>query len=132
MTRILFGLVTYIIFVSATNAMNSKTVESCESQHKSITELSSCLDIVKEATDRELQTWINNQTFILEEFALNTGRRTALDMFKRSQRNFNTYRENNCRWQYLYLSPDVKAAPAYKKCYILITKSRIDELSQIN
>lgn len=132
MIKALIALTIYVLLHGSSAAMNNKTVENCESQHKSISALSSCLDIVKEATDRELQTWINNQVFILEEFALNTGRRTALDMFKRSQRNFNTFRENNCRWQYLHLSPDVKAAPAYKKCYILITKSRIEELSRIN
>lgn len=132
MKKVLIGIMLFLLNLNSSFAVNNKTVESCEAQNKSVTELSSCLDIVKEATDRELQTWINNQVFILEEFALNTGRRTALDMFKRSQRNFNTFRENNCRWQYLHLSPDVKAAPAYKKCYILITKSRIEELSRIN
>ena len=109
-----------------------KSIEECEANNQDIPALSMCFDRVKEAKDRELQTWINNQIFILEEFALKTGRRSALEMFKRSQRNFITYRENNCRWQYLHLSPDKSAAPAYKKCYVLMTNQRIDELSQLD
>lgn len=114
-------------------AVSNKTIESCEMQHdKDVQKLSQCFDLVKDAVDKELQTWINNQIFVLEEFAIVTGRQSALTMFKRSQRNFITYRENNCRWQYLQLTPNVEAAPAYKKCYILATRDRIDELSRLN
>jgi uncharacterized protein YecT (DUF1311 family) len=108
-----------------------KSIEHCEATQNTTSGLSSCLDVVKEAVDRELQTWINNQVFILEEFALATGRRAPLDMFKRSQRNFITFRENDCRWQYLAISPGTGAASAYKKCYILASKSRIKELELI-
>jgi uncharacterized protein YecT (DUF1311 family) len=52
-------------------------------------------------------------------------------MFKRSQNNFVTFRDNDCRWQYLMLSPEKGASNAYKKCYIALSKSRIKELSQI-
>jgi uncharacterized protein YecT (DUF1311 family) len=109
-----------------------KSIDACEKSQDTTAGLSSCFDVVKKAVDRELQTWINNQTFILEEFALSTGRRAALNMFKRSQRNFITFRENDCRWQYLVISPDTSAASAFKKCYILVTKSRIKELELIN
>lgn len=109
-----------------------KSIENCEANQKTTSGLSSCLDTVKKEVDRELQTWINNQTFILEEFALATGRRAPLDMFKRSQRNFITFRENDCRWQYLAISPGTGAASAYKKCYILVSKNRIKELALIN
>ncbi len=109
-----------------------KSIGECEATQKSNSGLSSCFDIVKKAADRELQTWVNNQVFILEELALSTGRRAALNMFNRSQRNFITFRENDCRWQYLVVSPDTSAASAYKKCYILVTKSRIKELALIN
>ncbi len=114
------------------HAFQAKTVKECEQTYQTNAELSHCLDLVKEAIDRELQTWINNQTFVLEEFAIITGRRSALNMFKRSQRNFITYRENNCRWQYLHISPGTGAAAAHKKCYILVTKDRIKELSRLN
>lgn len=109
-----------------------KTIDHCESTQQTTSGLSSCFDIVKEAVDRELQTWINNQVFILEEFALSTGRRSALEMFKRSQRNFITFRENDCRWQYLAISPGKGAAAAFKKCYILVSRDRIKELTAIN
>lgn len=128
---ILILSVTLLFSLPAFSAQK-KSIESCETQSKNNVELSQCLDIVKSATDRELQTWINNQVFVLEEFALATGRNSALDMFKRSQRNFITYRENNCRWQYLHISPGTGAAPAFKKCYIRQTLSRIEELSRLN
>jgi len=129
---ILFFSLAYLAISPVLYAATPKSVAACESKYKTIAELSQCFDVVKEKTDRELQTWINNQIFILEEFALKTGRRSALAMFKRSQRNFIVYRENNCRWQYLHISPKKEAAPTFKKCYILSTRDRIAELSRIN
>ncbi|GLX76833.1 hypothetical protein tinsulaeT_01730 [Thalassotalea insulae] len=120
-----------LIFTKA-HAFQAKTVNECEQSYQTTSELSQCLDLVKDVVDKELQTWINNQIFVLEEFAIVTGRRSALEMFKRSQRNFITYRENDCRWQYLHISPGTGAASAYKKCYILLTRDRIKELSRLN
>jgi len=117
---------------STVSAFQAKNVGDCEKNFDTPNELSRCFDLVKELIDRELQTWINNQTFVLEEFALTTGRHSALNMFKRSQRNFISYRENNCRWQYLHVSPNKMAASAFKKCYILSTRDRITELSRLN
>ena len=116
----------------SSSAMAKNTVETCETKMTTTVEVSRCLDGVKEKKERELQTWVNNQTFILEALAANSGRRTTLDMFKRSQRNFISYRENNCRWQYLVVAPDDSAPGAYKKCYITLTQYRIEELSQLN
>jgi len=92
---------------------------------------SQCLDILKIRVDRELETWINNQLFILEDIANTTGRKSALNMFKRAQKNFITYRDNNCKWQFLAQLPSNVSAPAYKKCYILTSKDRIKELSRV-
>lgn len=125
-----YSLALAFCFLSTTSYAK-KSIEHCEATQDTTSGLSSCFDIVKAAIDRELQTWINNQVFILEEFALTTGRRSALDMFKRSQRNFITFRENDCRWQYLAVSPSTGAASAYKKCYILVSKARIKELEMI-
>ena len=116
----------------STVALQAKNVATCEKNFDTPNELSRCFDIVKASIDRELQTWINNQTFVLEEFALATGRYSALNMFKRSQRNFISYRENNCRCQYLHISPSKIAASVFKKCYILSTRDRITELSRLN
>lgn len=113
-------------------ANQSKNIGDCEKKFDTPDELSRCFDLVKASVDRELQTWINNQMFVLEEFALATGRHSALNMFKRSQRNFIAYRENNCRWQYLHISPNKMAASTFKKCYILSTRDRITELSRLN
>ncbi|MFD2166495.1 lysozyme inhibitor LprI family protein [Thalassotalea euphylliae] len=124
---------TLLLFCAATTPLSqAKSIESCEESMTDNVEYSRCLDGVKEAVDRELQTWVNNQTFILEEIAIQTGRKAALNMFKRSQSNFITYRENNCRWQYLAISPGTGAGPAYKKCYITVSQMRIEELSALS
>ena len=129
-TLSIYLLVNALLF--SVSVMANNNVQNCESTMYSNTEVSRCLDGVREKKDRELQTWINNQTFILEELSLINGRSTSLDMFKRSQQNFITYRENNCRWQYLVLTPDESAAIAYKKCYITLTQDRIEELTHLN
>ncbi|NMP31367.1 DUF1311 domain-containing protein [Thalassotalea sp. M1531] len=122
--------VLFTSFISVSS--HAKSVEDCDTKQTDNIEYSRCLDGVKESIDRELQTWVNNQVFILEEFALQTGRKSALNMFKRSQSNFIKYRENNCRWQYLALSPGTGAGPAYKKCYIKLSQNRIEELNALN
>jgi uncharacterized protein YecT (DUF1311 family) len=120
------------LIVFSSSAMAKNTMLDCEEKTATTTELSRCLDNVKEKKDRELQTWVNNQTFILEELVASNGRRATINMFKRSQRDFISYRENNCRWQYLVVAPDPSAASAYKKCYITLTQYRIEELSNLN
>jgi uncharacterized protein YecT (DUF1311 family) len=108
-----------------------KTIEECEKMEKTADKQSRCFDSVKDLLNRELQTWVNQHTFNLEEKSLLTGRHSALKMFKRSQNDFITFRDNDCRWQYLAISPEKGAETAYKKCYIVVTQSRIDQLSKI-
>ena len=110
----------------------SKSINQCEEKQSDNIEYSRCLDGVKDKVDRELQTWVNNQVFILEELAMQTGRKSALNMFKRSHNDFIKYRENNCRWQYLAISPGTGAGSAYKRCYINLSKTRIAELNDLN
>jgi uncharacterized protein YecT (DUF1311 family) len=107
------------------------SIDSCDDKKATHIAYSQCLDRVKHLVDRELKSWINNQTFLLQDMALNTGTNSALTMFNRSQSNFITFRENNCRWQYLALSPSKDAVTAFKKCYILTTQTRINELVHI-
>ncbi len=108
-----------------------KTLTDCQQADLNMSEKSSCLDGVKKALDRELQTWINNHIFNLEEQALITGRYSALKMFKRSQSNFITFRDNDCRWQYLVVSPEKGADIVFKKCYIKLSQTRIKQLSEV-
>ncbi|PCI63626.1 MAG: hypothetical protein COB35_00175 [Gammaproteobacteria bacterium] len=115
---------------NAKNKPMYKTITLCGMQ-KTMVKKSQCLDIVVENIDRELQTWVNNQTFALEELAIKTGRGSALSLFKRSQSAFIKYREDNCRWQYLAVSAGHTATIVYKKCYIMLAKNRIKELSHI-
>jgi uncharacterized protein YecT (DUF1311 family) len=110
-----------------------KTIDACQKQvDEKSSSLSRCLDGVVSHVDRELQTWVNMHSFNLEEKALVNSRYSALKMFKRSQSNFITYRENDCRWQYLAISPKKGADIAYKTCYIVLSQSRITALSKIN
>jgi uncharacterized protein YecT (DUF1311 family) len=111
-------------------ANTQKTIAQCDKE-KNIAQQSQCLDIVVDAIDRKLQTWVNNQTFILEEFAIKNGRNSALTLFKRSQSTFIQYREDNCRWQYLAVSNTQHASLAYKKCYVMLSKNRIKELQHV-
>lgn len=127
-------LISTIVLMTASNDTYSMgtSINECDKQELNDVAYSRCLDSVKESVDRELQTWINNQVFVLEELAMKTGRHSALKMFKRSQRDFIKFRENNCRWQYLAVSPHPDASKAYKKCYIETSNARIKELSKLS
>jgi len=132
-TLLLSTLLYPLLMISSANA--AKDIADCHK--KTADEISSapmsrCLDGVISFVDRELQTWVNLHTFNLEEKALINGRYSALKMFKRSQSNFITYRENDCRWQYLAISPEKGADLAYKTCYVLSSQSRITALSKID
>lgn len=120
---------TNVMFSSVSYAQ--KTLAECEKIEASTDKQFRCLDSVKELLEREMQTWVNNHIFNLEEKAQETGRRSALKMFKRAQDDFITFRDNDCRWQYLAISPEKGADFAYKKCYIVVTQSRINQLSII-
>lgn len=129
--RIIAALLITTLGIYTASSYAATTVNDCQQADLSITAQSSCLDNVSKLVDRELQTWVNNHIFNLEEKALVTGRYSALKMFKRSQSNFITFRENDCRWRYLMISPEEGASVAYKQCYIQRTQTRISELSQI-
>jgi len=125
---------TISLFAIAPQAFAKSSIETCKNAkaaNNSTESISRCLDGVINLVDNDLQTWINLHQFNLEEAALSTGRGSALKMFKRGQNNFSTYRENNCRWQYLAISPDTTAGLAYKECYISLTQQRIDELTRL-
>jgi len=131
MTQKILLLTTFILAQISLSApvYAQKTLVECEKVEQTTDKLSRCLDGVKESLDRELQTWVNHHVFNMEEKALVTGRYSAMKMFKRSQSNFITFRDNDCRWQYLAISPEKGAGMAYKKCYIVVTQARIKELS---
>lgn len=115
------------------SAQAEKNIVDCQNKHSDDEpSLSRCLDGVISHVDRELQTWVNLHSFNLEEKALVNGRYSALKMFKRAQSNFITYRENDCRWQYLAISPDRGADLAYKTCYVRLSVARIDALNEVN
>lgn len=124
-------LIALLQFSFIADVYAAKSLDDCQQAKLSLPEVSSCLDGVKKAADRELQTWVNNHIFNIEEKALITGRYSVLKMFKRSQSNFITFRDNDCRWQYLLVSPEQGADIAYKKCYVKLSQMRIKELSDV-
>jgi uncharacterized protein YecT (DUF1311 family) len=120
---------------SATKLSDENSIERCYKNMVDRTEhevISRCLDTVINAVDKELQIWINLHQFNLEEKAQVNGRYSALKMFKRSQSSFITYRENTCRWQYLNISPALGADVAYKACYVTLSETRINTLTNID
>ncbi|WP_077342422.1 lysozyme inhibitor LprI family protein [Pseudocolwellia agarivorans] len=133
MIKRLIAIATPILFSSTLVFADTKDpiFAKCLSKETNNSKYSQCLDTVKIKIDRELETWVNNQLFILEEIARTTGRKSAYDMFKRSQKNFVTFRDNNCKWQFLAELPSNVSAPTYKECYILTSRDRIKELSRI-
>lgn len=133
MTKLLLTLSLFILIQCffLTPAYAYKTLADCEKKTLTSEKFSRCLDDVKKVLERELQTWVNNHIFNLEDKALETGRYAALKMFKRSQSDFITFRDSNCRWQYLAISPAPSADIVYKKCFVMAIQSRITELSQI-
>jgi len=122
-----------LYFATCTNAFADKNyiqaAQQC-SNNKDEQTISRCLDVLIDNIDRDMQAWVNNQTFILEELALKSGRSSALSMFKRAQSNFVKYQEDNCRWQYLAISPNKMANISYKQCYIHLSVTRINELKR--
>ncbi|XPF94629.1 lysozyme inhibitor LprI family protein [Colwellia sp. RE-S-Sl-9] len=133
MIKFLIAIATPFLFSSTLVFAESMdpVFAKCTSKKEDKIKYSQCLDTVKIKIDRELETWVNNQLFILEEIARTTGRKSAYDMFKRSQKNFVTFRDNNCKWQFLAQLPSNASAPTYKECYILTSKDRIKELSRL-
>lgn len=127
-----FSFLVLFSFTSTAEDNIYKSISTCGATKLSKIKYSQCLDIVKNKVDKELDTWINNQTFVLEENIQTTGRKSAYRMFKRAQQNFITYRENNCKWQYLIKLPSSESITDYKICYITMSKDRIKELTRVS
>lgn len=127
-----FSFLVLFSFYSTAEDDTYSSISTCGAANLSAIKYSQCLDVVKNKVDNELETWVNNQTLILEENVKATGRNSSYYMFKRSQQNFITYRENNCNWQYLIKLPSKSSATEYKICYIIMSKDRIKELTRVS
>lgn len=125
------SLIMLLQYAFPATVLAQKSIEECEKTFENPKKTSRCFDELIVKLDRELDTWINNHVFNLEEKSQTTGRLSALKIFKKSQNDFVTFRDNDCRWQYLAVSTDANADLAYKKCYIVVTQSRIIELSKV-
>lgn len=106
--------------------------QACDQTKLNKTDYMQCLDQQLEQSRRELTSWENNHQFLLEEQANSTGRKDGLKMFNKARQSFNTYVEQDCRWQFIGQLPDTDAAGVlYKKCQLLHLKQRIEFLKQI-
>jgi uncharacterized protein YecT (DUF1311 family) len=123
-------LLSLIFFPAISSAQNALQV--CEKESQELEKLSACYDILIERKNRDLQTWVNNQEFLLQEVEKNTGRDGALKVFKRGHKNFIRFREDNCRMYYLSKMPAPEASTDYKRCLIITTQQRIDELMEFS
>jgi uncharacterized protein YecT (DUF1311 family) len=126
------NIILMTLFFFTTQVKASPLLKNCESIKKNNSEYGKCLDQAIDAIDRTLSIWIENQTFALEAIVRATGRKTVQKLFKKSHQDFISYRKNDCRWQYLVISPDANAAAAYKTCYISLSQKRVDQLKAFN
>ncbi|MCA1928742.1 hypothetical protein [Rheinheimera sp.] len=106
--------------------------QACDQTKLNKTDYMQCLDQKLEQSRRELTSWENNHQFLLEEQANSTGRKDGLKMFNKARQSFNTYVEQDCRWQFIGQLPDTDAAGVlYKECQLLHLKQRVEFLKQI-
>ncbi|WP_159819910.1 lysozyme inhibitor LprI family protein [Colwellia sp. 20A7] len=122
-------LITHLLLSDPVYAHNA--LDECKKVEQTPKSQLHCLDRLKLALEHELQTSINTHVLNLEEKITPTWRPAALKLFRRSESDFLSFREHECRWQYFATPPEQSAKITYKQCYILITQNRIDQLSKI-
>lgn len=112
---------------------NIKEVKNCKSRFENKVSYSTCLDSALSEKVRVLNTWKESLNLKLKEVTSYNGRRDAIVLLKKSNQAFEKFKENNCKWQYLSLLPDINdAANMSKECHIYMTIQRINELKQLN
>jgi len=131
----LFVPISVVILFSSINVSakdSHSVIKQCDIEALDKINYSKCLDLERTKVDRELETWVNNQLFRLEDKAEATGRQSAFNLFKRSQKQFLKYRDTNCKWQFITKLPSTDAAMSYKICHILTTQDRIKDLARLS
>lgn len=127
-----FLLFAVIAMLGSAKSLASEGLTDCASSRESAVGYLRCLDRRIERLNNDITLWGNNKIFELEGVSKLTGRTDALSLFKKAQKSFHKYRENNCRWQYLLLLPDITAgAISYKECFIKMSETRVAELKQL-
>jgi uncharacterized protein YecT (DUF1311 family) len=128
MNKLTLALIFTLIALTPLHSQGASSKQECQKKSDKPEALSQCYDLVIDKLNNELQTWINHQESSFAKFAEVTGRSAPLTIFKRSQKHFFNFREDNCRWYYLAKMPAPQASSLYKACIIDVTKQRIDEL----
>ncbi len=114
-------------------AIAAGSLTQCAQSRESSVEYLRCLDRKLSALNNEITLWNNNKIFALEAKAKDTGRKDVLHLFKKAQKSFTKYRENNCRWQYLEQIPDTTAgAISYKECLVEMSRIRVQQLKKVS
>jgi hypothetical protein len=112
---------------------NIKEVKECKNKFGNTIAYSTCLDSVLSDKARKVKTWEKSINLKLQEAVSINGRRDAVVLFKKSSQSFKKFTEDNCKWQYLSLLPDINvAANMSKECHVFMTVQRIHELQQLN
>lgn len=108
-------------------------VNVCKTKFDDKVNYSACLDTVHTSKVRELEIWQKNIVFKLQEVAEINGRRDAITLFKSTSKEFEQFKNKNCKWQYLSMLPDASiAANMSKECHIYMTIQRTNELKQLS
>jgi len=90
-----------------------------------------CLEQQLDDAQRELTSWENSIQFKLEEHQKTTGRTDALLNYQKTRQSYQTYIEQDCRWQFQVKLPDQKAAAtAFKRCQTDHYQKRIELLKK--
>jgi uncharacterized protein YecT (DUF1311 family) len=122
-----------LVVALATPVSASQVLTRCESDRDTSVAYLRCLDKQIQKLNRDITLWGNNMVFALEEKSKTNGRSDSLRLFKKSQKTFSKYVEQNCRWQFLVLLPDrTSAAIKYKTCAIEMSKARVIELKRVS
>ena len=122
-----------VALAAPASASASQMLTNCESDRDTSVAYLRCLDKQIQTLNRDITLWGNNMVFELEEISKKNGRSDALRLFKKSQKTFTKYVEQNCRWQFLVLLPDrTSAAIKYKTCMIEMSEARVIELKRVS
>lgn len=105
-------------------------VKDCQSKFSDNVTYSTCLDSLLSTKTRELETWQTDMQTKLKEV---TSRLDVLPLFEKSNKEFEQFKNKNCKWQYLTFLPDVESAVNMsKECQVYMTIQRINELKQLS
>ncbi len=113
------------------NTQTTPSIATCEQTSEHQIALSDCLQNLMAGVDQQLELTEQKQFNQQQELADITGRDTSLKAFVQSKGAFKSYRHHQCMFVYETLMPGSGAAINFKKCYIELTLSQIEQLNRL-